>query len=142
MEKVSYTFTVGSNPNSGNNCLRLWFRNAGSRNSVTGFQLEPGPVATPFEHRPIGTELALCQRYYQTVSGITPPVYSNQSGNFQRAFDVLLPVRMRVAPSFTADSNEGNYALGSTPDQINGNSGSVPDDRNYPVVGIKLDAEL
>ena len=29
-------------------------------------QLEPGPVATPFEHRPIGTELALCQRYFET----------------------------------------------------------------------------
>ena len=28
-------------------------------------QLEPGSVATPFERRPIGTELALCQRYYQ-----------------------------------------------------------------------------
>jgi len=28
-------------------------------------QLEPGPVATPLEIRPIATELALCQRYYQ-----------------------------------------------------------------------------
>ena len=26
-------------------------------------QLEPGTVATPFEHRPYGTELMLCQRY-------------------------------------------------------------------------------
>jgi hypothetical protein len=30
-------------------------------------QLEPGPVATPFEQRPIGTELALCKRYAQWV---------------------------------------------------------------------------
>ena len=28
-------------------------------------QLEKGPTATPFEHRPIGTELSLCQRYYE-----------------------------------------------------------------------------
>jgi hypothetical protein len=28
-------------------------------------QLEPGAVATPFEQRPIGTELALCQRYFE-----------------------------------------------------------------------------
>jgi hypothetical protein len=33
-------------------------------NNCTGVQLEPGPVATPFELRPEGTELALCQRYY------------------------------------------------------------------------------
>ena len=32
---------------------------------ITKAQLEAGPVATPFERRPIGVELALCQRYYQ-----------------------------------------------------------------------------
>jgi hypothetical protein len=32
-------------------------------------QLEPGPVATPFEQRPIGTELALCQRYFESGVG-------------------------------------------------------------------------
>ena len=33
--------------------------------TVGDVQLEPGPVATPFERRPIGTELSLCQRYYE-----------------------------------------------------------------------------
>lgn len=32
-------------------------------------QLEEGPIATPFEQRPIGLELALCQRYYQRIGG-------------------------------------------------------------------------
>ena len=32
---------------------------------LTGVQLELGKVATPFEHRSYGEELALCQRYYQ-----------------------------------------------------------------------------
>ena len=34
---------------------------------ITGVQLEVGSVATPFEHRSYGEELALCQRYYQVI---------------------------------------------------------------------------
>lgn len=33
---------------------------------TTGWQLEQGSVATPFENRPYGLELSLCQRYYET----------------------------------------------------------------------------
>jgi hypothetical protein len=35
---------------------------------VTGVQLEKGATATSFDYRPIGTELQLCQRYYETTS--------------------------------------------------------------------------
>ena len=32
---------------------------------IAQVQVEPGPIATTFERRPIGTELSLCQRYYE-----------------------------------------------------------------------------
>jgi hypothetical protein len=34
---------------------------------ITGVQLEKGSTATSFDYRPYGTELALCQRYYQII---------------------------------------------------------------------------
>ena len=34
---------------------------------ITGVQLERGSTASSFEYRPYGTELALCQRYYEQI---------------------------------------------------------------------------
>ena len=36
---------------------------------ITGVQLEKGDTATSFDYRPYGTELALCQRYFEYVTG-------------------------------------------------------------------------
>ena len=54
----------------------------GGTKTLQNVQIERGSIATPFEKRSIGTELALCQRYYQTSfsgSGVTPG--HNASGN-------------------------------------------------------------
>jgi hypothetical protein len=45
-----------------------WMATSGNTFYITGVQLEVGTVATPFENRQYGQELALCQRYYETTS--------------------------------------------------------------------------
>jgi len=63
---------------------------------LTGVQLEAGSVATPFERRPYGTELALCQRYYQEVIGANGGVNANfEAGITQINFNT----QMRSAPT-------------------------------------------
>lgn len=47
--------------------------------SYWGIQLEEGSVATPFEQRPVGLELSLCQRYYNTTT-IKHVGYSSMTG--------------------------------------------------------------
>jgi len=44
-----------------------WYLTNDASVQITGFQLEVGSQATPFEHRSTGEELHLCQRYYETT---------------------------------------------------------------------------
>jgi len=46
---------------------------------ITGVQLEAGTTASPFEYRQYGTELALCQRYYENNYSTGYAVGSAQS---------------------------------------------------------------
>jgi hypothetical protein len=71
--------------------------------AVTGIQLETGTVATPFEMRDIGQELALCQRYYwkaglKAISAVAAGKTNNAT---DCNFYVSYPVRMRSAPTST-----------------------------------------
>lgn len=60
------------------------FATTGASWYVTGVQLEAGTTATPFEQRLYGTELALCQRYYEKSYNIdvVPGTGSSAAGLF------------------------------------------------------------
>jgi hypothetical protein len=69
---------------------------------VTGVQFEVGSVATPFERRPFGTELALCQRYYYRVTlTATAQDFGNGFNSDTVTARVLVPfpTTMRTNPS-------------------------------------------
>jgi hypothetical protein len=61
---------------------------------VTGVQLERGTQATSFEYRQYGQELALCQRYYQTVQNL----YAFANNSTTATLGMSFPA-MRSAPS-------------------------------------------
>ena len=100
-EKVTYTFDVGAAvPTAGNQCVDLLIDlvdPAGSFN-ITQIQLEEGPVATEFEPRTVGEELALCQRYYQH-SGATFRFAADRDTSSVRVLNMNFLVGMRVNPA-------------------------------------------
>ena len=112
--RYSYTFTVppAQTIAATSICFVVGVVKTDAVNSrVCGFQLEPGPVATPFEHRPIGAELALCQRYYAANSGMALSMtrLTLSGGNETQVVGyVTFPVSMRATPTVTMVVNSGS----------------------------------
>jgi hypothetical protein len=89
-------------------------------------QLEAGTTASPFEYRQYGTELALCQRYYEksynidvvpatstTLGALSLSQYSNELVGFK------FVVTKRNAPTVTL------YASGGNINQLDGNTNTA-----------------
>jgi hypothetical protein len=79
---------------------------------ITGVQFEVGTQATPFDWRPFGTELQLCQRYFcspypqgtapaNNATGYVDSVASAYSSSVARCPAILFPVEMRATPTIT-----------------------------------------
>jgi hypothetical protein len=95
---------------------------------ITGVQLEKGIVATSFDYRPYGTELALCQRYFETnysgvavgtaayTGNLTSYTGSNTIAVVQPYGSVSFAVTKRALPTVTIYGFQGgsgkisNYA--------------------------------
>ena len=78
---------------------------------LTGVQLEIGSVATPFEQRPYGMELALCQRYYYRLfPAATNKVLGSGMASSTTTFlsTINFPSPMRTPPTALEQSGTAN----------------------------------
>ena len=86
------------NVNFADNTSNVW--------AITGVQLEVGSVATDFEHRSFGQELALCQRYFYPYLRGTDNYENIALGfNYNSTTGMVLlepPVEMRGTPTLTS----------------------------------------
>ena len=98
--------------------------NAGATLNITGVQLEPGTVATPFERIDYSESLRRCQRYYQVLgpsdtltTGTTICVMPQaDTGAVNENWGMTeFKVSMRAAPTVSASSWELAGHHGNTP---------------------------
>jgi hypothetical protein len=131
--------TLGTDNNDALNVI-IWFDAGSDFNSRTNslgqqsgtfeiaqVQLEPGTVATPFERRSYGQELALCQRYYSTRPSVQNQVYGLSANTFNT--HISFSVEMRANPTVTLSNvvfvnasaasatnvSTGGFTLNATP---------------------------
>jgi hypothetical protein len=90
---------------------------------ITGVQLEAGSVATPFERRSYGQELALCERYYLRYTADNDDCYGFSFSAFSTTagvVNVTFPCSMRATPSFNFS---GSHRIISVTDSATFTSG-------------------
>ena len=96
---------------------------------ITGVQLEKGSTATSFDYRPYGTELALCQRYYQKLIAQTTNTDIGTgfcASTTQYRTYLMYPVVMRTNPTALEQS-------GTAADYVVGIAGTTVTSSSVPV---------
>jgi hypothetical protein len=151
-----YTATFNSLPSGVTNGLQCTIvTNSGSAVAfqLTGVQLEVGTTATNFDYRSIGTEFALCQRYYQVYSDAANSNYTfiwsgsiSGATSSQYLSSILIP--MRAAPTGTVintnSSSMGTPGIATTTPSFARMtaSGNSSDSRAYFQLNASFSAEL
>ena len=105
-----------------------WYTTNDSTFDVTGMQLEVGPQATAFEHRSFAEELALCQRYFQSITAgfVTG---ARGASSTMLLYSVTVPVNLRSSPTVAINNDLGhsNFSTRSYRDGSGtSDSGSTP----------------
>ena len=109
--QYSYTYTLPANVTNGLS-VTLFIPNASITATflITGIQVEKGSTATSFDYRPFGTELQLCQRYYQRYTALSGNYVAFGAGRGAGSTTVFCYFKyttpVRATPTFT-QSNTG-----------------------------------
>ena len=130
-----------------------WQQTASANFHLTGVQFEIGKT-TPFEHRSVGEELALCQRYfykwtntglddmYNFYSPYSPAQVSAGLPNSSAISPHTFPVTMRASPTMTTTISSGTLnRQSSTPFGFVAQMASTSTGTHYPTQYL-ADAEL
>ena len=128
---ITHTVTLPAQAANGISVMFQWY-NGGAAINLTAFiwdiQLELGSQATQFEHRPYGTELALCQRYFQVHSDTTNIALPTAVATASTALNLslALPVTMRASPSlYSTLSSTGKFRANTNIDRDTDNNPSL-----------------
>jgi hypothetical protein len=147
---MSVTFDLGSGSN-GNVTPNTWLSSgrttagavrmistAGATLKITGVQLERGSVATSFDVLPYGTELALCQRYYETgkLNYCVIAVYFSGSAG---ASPVTFKQTKRAVPTMTVSNR--NLSPAGAIGSITGQNAYTSVDSNSWLFGVSSGAQ-
>lgn len=104
------TFTVSGSGTGNHLWIKFSLDTAADFSTLDKVMVEEGTVATPFEHRPIGMELSLCQRYYfQNENQYM--YFSARNLDNSMAATIPFPVEMRATPSITKVSDPGGFTF-------------------------------
>lgn len=105
---IIWTYTLGAAEASLGLFASVEFWNVGDVTAkdfwISDFQLEKGSIATPFEVRPYGLELALCQRYYEkSTSGFYATFFNSNVTNATTYYSGIAhyKVTKRAVPTVT-----------------------------------------
>jgi hypothetical protein len=117
--RYTYTFT-SNNVGGSDTCYNIvpYVSSPSGATYWTGFQLESGSQASPFEHEPVGVTLSKCQRYFCKIENNTGSLkYFGilQAYSSANVFGVVkeYPAEMRTTPTVAQGGNFGCYAANS-----------------------------